>query len=145
MKPYYNPAPVFAEEPAEPLYLFSELDELAMREGRVETKTIVSPLVIDNEGDAINFEFSGIACPAITCEGFGAQDETIIDHFRCNLNEKLITKDCNGIHNIIVKFLDDSVDPSTTNQATVQIEINFIVEGSDKKKSGPSFAGVVIE
>lgn len=116
MKPYFNPAPVFAEEPAEPLYLFSELDELAMREGRVETKTIVSPKVIDNEGDLIYFEFSGFeACPAITCEGFGAEDETIIDHFKCNLNERYITKDCNGTHNIVVNFLDESVDPSTTN------------------------------
>ena len=77
------------------MYLLVETSDIAQREGKVDTKEIESPLVIDNEGDKIYFEFSGFeACPAITCEGFGAQDENIIDHFRCKVNEKLITKAC---------------------------------------------------
>ena len=52
------------------MYLFIELDELDISEGRVEVKHIDSPLVIDNEGDPFYFEFFGFeGCPAISCEG----------------------------------------------------------------------------
>ena len=77
------------------MYLFVNTSDIAQREGKANTKSIESPRVIDNEGDLIYFEFSGFKkCPAISCEGYGAVEEEIIDHFRCNVNEKLITKAC---------------------------------------------------
>ena len=114
------------------MYLFIELDELDISEGRVEVKHVDSPLVIDNEGDPIYFEFFGFeGCPAISCEGLGTVSPDILDHFRCSVTEKLITRACNGTWDVIVNLLDESIDPHLENFETFTIEINFIYEGRD--------------
>ena len=116
MKKYYNPAPSYQAlgeegEVRELIYLYVELDELAIREGRTETKVVESPLVVDAEGDAIIFEFSGLSasCPAISCEGFGESEE-VLNQFRCKVNEKLMVPACNGTHKIVVIIMDNSGD-----------------------------------
>ena len=121
MNIYYNPAPVFepmpeGEDPREPMYLLSRVTDLDKSQGKVEVKTIESPLIIDYEGDLIDFEFSGYDnCPAISCEGFGGEDPSIIDHFRCKVREKDFVKACNGTWNINVDIFDDSIDPKFPN------------------------------
>jgi len=148
MRLYYNPAPMFEPpeeetEVREPMYLFIELDELDIREGRVEVKHIDSPKVIDNEGDSFYFEFSGLEdCPAISCYGSGAEDPDIIDHFRCSVREKLITRACNGTWDIVANLLDESTDPHLENLETLTIEINFIYEGRDDQANTATFSGV---
>ena len=69
------------------------------------------PLVVDAEGDAIIFEFSGLSasCPAISCEGFGESEE-VLNQFRCKVNEMLMVPACNGTHKIVVIITDNSGD-----------------------------------